>query len=190
MITDERDPARGVEEQRVGLAVPAPRNHLELASAGSDARAVMQANVRVEALRCRGDVVPERLDRSAQRIRHAVGTHELARESAICGDVLGVGRAVRGRRIERRDPCAGPALDRRREPDVVVVVMGRDHELDVLDLHPAQSQASLERIERFVGARPRVDQRDGVAAQQPRVDRPDVRQRNGDCIDSGHGSSS
>ena len=45
---------------------------------------------------------------------------------------------------------------------------------------PARRKACLERRERLVVARARVDQRQRVAAQQPGVDRADVRKRDRD----------
>ncbi len=69
---------------------------------------------------------------------------------------------------------------------MVVVVVRPDHELDVLDSQSAASQARLERIQRLIAARAGVDQGEGVSAQQPRVDRPDVRQREVDCVYLSH----
>jgi hypothetical protein len=66
------------------------------------------------------------------------------------------------------------------------MVMRREQQLDVLDAQPVAAQAGLERREGFVVARPGIDQRDRIPAQEPRVHRPDVREWKGDGNGSFH----
>ena len=61
--------------------------------------------------------------------------------------------------------------------------MRGEHELDVLEAHAFAPQAVLQRRQRRVVARPGVHERQGLAAEEPGVDRADVRQRERD----GHG---
>jgi hypothetical protein len=96
---------------------------------------------------------------------------------------LGVGRDG----VERRDRGAGAGGDGGDEAAVVEVVVGGEHELDVLDAQSESVQAGLERRQRLVRARGRVEERERIAAQQPGVDRADVRQRDGDLDDVFHG---
>ena len=70
---------------------------------------------------------------------------------------------------------------------MVEVVVRHEDELDVLDPHAGAAQPGLERRERVVGVRAGVHQRQRVAAQQPGVDRADVRQRDWDLDDVFHG---
>ena len=93
---------------------------------------------------------------------------------------------VVGHPVEHGDTRARAALDRGGEADVVEMMMRREHELDVLDPQPLAPQAGLERRLGARLARARVDQRDRVAGQQPRVHGPDVRQRKRDGNDGRH----
>ena len=58
--------------------------------------------------------------------------------------------------------------------------MRDQHELDVLHPQAGAREARLERAERLVVSRARVDERHGVAPQQPGVHRADVAERDGD----------
>ena len=91
--------------------------------------------------------------------------------------------AVVGGLREDGDARARAPLDRRGKPDVVVVVVRSDHELDVLDADPAQAQSALDRVERLVAARAGIDDGERLSAEQPRVDRADVRKWDLDCLD-------
>jgi hypothetical protein len=71
---------------------------------------------------------------------------------------------------------------------VVEVVVGDQHEFQVLDTHAGCLQPLLEGGECFVAIRPGVDQRQRFPPQQPRVDRADVGQRHLDLDDVIHAS--
>ena len=94
--------------------------------------------------------------------------HERAGEPAVLLHPGGVARRVVGHRVEHGHGRARAALDRGGEADVVEMVMRREQQLDVLDAQPFAAQAGLERRERVVVARPRVDQRDRVAVAAAR----------------------
>ena len=115
------------------------------------------------------------------RLGHAVVAHERERVPPVRRRPLVVVAAVGGRALERRDPGAGAARDRRSQARVVEMVVRDEHELDVLDAEADAGEARLERCQRLVLARARVDERHGVAAQQPGVHRADVRKRERGC---------
>ena len=69
---------------------------------------------------------------------------------------------------------------------VVEVVVGREHQLDVLQAQALASQAVLERGQGAVVARTGVDQRQGVPAQEPRVHGANVREGKLDVHDATH----
>jgi hypothetical protein len=145
-----------------------------------------QADVRIKALGGRADVVPQLVGCSEECSRHTVAAHQLASEQSIPCHVVEVTLAIVGDLRERRDPRAGASLDRRGEADVVVVVVRADHELDVLYADPTRAQSALECIQGLVAGRARVDEGKWVAAQQPRVDRADAGERDGNCLDGRH----
>jgi hypothetical protein len=101
-------------------------------------------------------------------------------EPAVLLDLGRVARGVVGHPVEHGDPRPGAALDRRGQADVVEVVMRGQQQLEVLDPQARAAQPVLERRQGGIVARPGVDQRHGIAWQQPRVHGPDVRQRKGD----------
>ena len=79
---------------------------------------------------------------------------------------------------------ARAALQLAREADVVVVLVGEDDQLEVLDrdaerAEPSSSRASVSSI-----SGPGVDQRQRLAAQQARIDVADLeRRRQRDAVD-------
>jgi len=89
------------------------------------------------------------------------------------------GEARRGRDLRARAP-----LQLARQPHVVVVLVGEDDQLQVLDGDAERGQPFLEPRLGLVHQRPRVDQRRRRAAQQPRVDVADLeRRRERDAVD-------
>ena len=119
---------------------------------------------------------------------HAVVAHEREREAPVGRGALAVALAVGGRGSSAATVAPERARDRGGQARVVeVVVRDQQDELEVLERAPASAQARLERGQRLVRARAGVDERQRVAAQQPCVDRADVRQRergSGRCLPS------
>jgi hypothetical protein len=181
MVTDERDPLMLVDEQRVGRAVTRARDDAQVAAAGADRRAVGEHDVGVIGLRPVADEVPELLGVGPDGLRHAVVAHQREREPPIGLTArLVVGAVCRGALVGR-DPGPRTLGDRGREPAVVEVVVRDQDELDVLHADAGCHQTRFERGQRLVVAWAGVDQGQRVAAQQPGVDRPDVRERKRDA---------
>ena len=99
---------------------------------------------------------------------------QLLREPALAGGTIVVADAPVGGRVERRHPRARALPDRGRKAGVVEMVVGQEHELDVLDGEIERGELLLERGQGLVAARPGVDQRPRLALEQPHVDRPEV----------------
>ena len=159
MVADERDPLALVHEQRVGGAVPGAGDDAQVAAAGADVLAVRQHDVRGVGIGLAAQELPERLGVGDHRLRDAVVAHEREREAPVgLAALLGV-RAVGGRALVGGDARARARGDRRREAAVVQVMVRDQHQLEVLEPHAGAAQAGLERGQRRVVARARVDQR-------------------------------
>ena len=145
VVADEGKALALVDEQRVGGAVPGPRDDAQVAAAGADDRAVGQLDVGVVGVRRALDEVPESLVVGDDCLGHAVVAHEREREAAVRGGPLGVAAAVGGRAVERGDPGAGAAGDRGGQAGVVEMVVRDEDQLDVLDADAVAREARLER---------------------------------------------
>jgi hypothetical protein len=104
-----------------------------------------------------------------------VRREQLFREDALGGGLLVVANAPGRRRVERSDGRTGALLDRRGEAGMVEVVVREEQELDVLDREAVGRELALERCECLVAPRPRVDERERVALEQPDVDAAEKR---------------
>ena len=113
-------------------------------------------------------------------------SHEGVGEATVGLGALRVALAVVRRAIERGHRGARAGGDGRGEAGVVEVMMRQQDELHVLDPRAGAAQPRLERREGVVGVRAGVHQGQRVAAQQPGVDRSDVRQRDWDLDDVFH----
>jgi hypothetical protein len=68
---------------------------------------------------------------------------------------------------------------------VVVVLVGEDDQLEVLDRHAVRGEPLLQPRHRLLHLRPGVDERERLAAQQPDVDVADLeRRRERDAMDA------
>jgi hypothetical protein len=63
---------------------------------------------------------------------------------------------------------------------VVEVVVSEEHELEVLDREAVARELLLERRQGLVASRPGVHERQGLASQQPEVDRAEERDGEGE----------
>ncbi len=176
VVPDEGRRAALVDQQRVGRAVPRASEDPEVPLTGAHEVAILEAQIGVVGRRGVADEIPESLVVADHRLGNAVVTHELNREGAVRRRALDVALTVVSRAVERRHLRPRPGDDRGDQSRVVEVVVGGDHELDVLDPQPFPAQAGLERAERLVAARAGVDQRERRATEQPDVDGLDVRQ--------------
>ena len=80
----------------------------------------------------------------------------------------------------------GMARDDVDEPDVVDVLVGHDHQLEVLDRPAVRGQRALQLVERAARVRPGVDERQRLVLDQVAVDAPDrERGRDREPVDAG-----
>ena len=187
MVPDEREPAVVVDEEGVRGAVTGPRHHPEVPAAGADPVAVGEADVGAPGVRRLADVIPERLVGVDDTIRHAVMAHQRVREAPVGLGARRVALAVGGGPVQGGDRGTRAGGDGRGQAGVVEMVMREHDELELLDPHARAPQAGLQRRQGICGVRTRVHQGQRVAAQQPGVHRPDVRQRDRDLDDVLHG---
>ena len=126
---------------------------------------------------------PKRARDRLQGRRHvlgdAVAQHDVARE-VVLG--LGLGREVlheRHRRVDGGHLGAGSLRHERDQPEVVDVLVGEDHELDVLERMAERRDAALEDVERRARVGTGVHERQRRVVDQVHVHAPD-RERGGD----------
>ena len=165
------------DEHRVGRAVPGPLVHAPGPSPGHQlvvrGEHVVDRHLGDEA--AVGPADPsERLDGPCA---HPVAAHE--RDGV---GVVGVHARLQvpevGGQLRRAgDGRPGASLQLRREPDMVVVLMGQHEQLEVLDRDPQLREPGLEPRLRLLHARPGVDQGEGRAPQQPHVHVADLERR-------------
>ena len=164
-------------EHGVGRAVPGPLVHAPGAAARGQLAAVVEDPVHARAR----DEAPERATDPAERLHrplgHAVAPHQRDRVGVVGVHAqLDVGQErgeLRGpRQLRARAPLQLPG-----QPHVVVVLVGQDDQLEVLDRHAVLGQALLEPGLGLLHQRPGVEQRQRRAAQQPGVDVADPERR-------------
>jgi hypothetical protein len=177
VVGRQQHPPLGVVEDGVADAVPGPVVDGERAVAQLDGVAVAQ-DAGDLGRRAPG---PEGGRHRAQRLDDVLGEpvaeHHRAREVVLEYRLLGVVLDQRHRRVERRHVGARVAGDDRDEAEVVHVVVGEDHQLDVLDRAAVAGERRLERVERAAGVGAGVDQRQRVVVDQVAVDAPDGERR-------------
>ena len=88
----------------------------------------------------------------------------------VVAEVLDEGdEQVKGRNLRAR--ALGDDVD---QPEVVDVLVGDDHQLDVLDPVAESLELAVELVQRLAGIGARVDQREGPALEQVGVDAADL----------------
>ena len=85
----------------------------------------------------------------------AVAQHHAARELVVAGGVLGEVLGEAGELVDRRDLGAGVADDDVHQAEVVDVLVGEHHQLDVVDRVPVLGELVLELVQRAAGVRAR-----------------------------------
>ena len=103
--------------------------------------------------------------------------HQLRREPVVELGVLGEVREPPGGEAERGDVGARVLDDDLDQPEVVDVLVGDDHELEIVDRVAPLGQLVLELVERLAGVRARVDQRERLVLDQVAVDPADGERR-------------
>ena len=116
-------------------------------------------------------------DTGAQRAHHvrrdAVAEHHRAREVVVLLRLLGVVLHERHGHVDGRDVGARALRDQRHQPQVVDVLVGEDHQLDVLERVAQLGHAVRELVEGGGGVRAGVDERERLVLDQVDVDPPD-----------------
>ncbi len=95
------------------------------------------------------------LERDDDVLGNAASEHELGREAIVELGVLGEVREPADGLVERRDLGAGVLDDDLDQADVVDVLVGEDHQLDVVDRVAQLLQLILELVERLARVRAR-----------------------------------
>jgi hypothetical protein len=118
-----------------------------------------------------------------------VAQHDLAGEIVVR---LSLARELLDERhgnVDRRHLGSRARRHERDQPEVVDVLVGDDHELDVLERVPKPLDPTLELVEGGAGVRPRIDQRERRILDQVDVHPSDGKGRgDGEAVDPGrHG---
>ena len=156
------------------------RSRKSIASPSASGR--VTAHVRAPAAEAAGD--------AAQRRRHflgdAVAQHQLDREAVLrLGVVVEVGEPLGGD-PERRHLGAGVLDDDLDQAEVVDVLVGDDHQLEVVDRVAAGGELAAELVQRFARVGAGVDQGQRLVLDQVAVDPPDrERGRDPEAVDAG-----
>jgi hypothetical protein len=111
----------------------------------------------------------DRLERGHHVLRNPVAQHHLARKLVVR---LRLEREVLDERhghVDRRHVGSRMGCHQRDQAKVVDVLVGEDHELELLERMAYRRDSPLERVERGAGVRPGVHQR-----QRPVLDQVDV----------------
>ena len=119
------------------------------------------------------------LERAHDLVGDAVAPHHASRELVVARGVLAVVLGEVGELVDRGHLGARVGDDDVDQPEVVDVLVGEDHQLDVLERAAALGELVLELVEGASGVGPRVDQRERVVLDQVGVDAAD-RERGGD----------
>ena len=188
VVRRDQDAPLAVVEDRVGGAVAGAVVHLEGAVAEAHLLAVAQHAGHV------GTRAPgaEGARHGGQRAHHVLGDpvaeHRLAREVVVRLRLLGEVLDERHGHVDGGDLGARVRRHERHEPEVVDVLVGEDHQLDVLERVAEAGDPALELVERRARVRPGVHQRERLVLDQVDVHSPDRERRgDGEAVDAGGG---
>ena len=153
MVGRDQDLALLVPEHGVRRRVARPVQHLQRAVAKLERLAVLQRSrdlrLRPPRAKCRGHC----LQRPHDLVGDAVAAHHASRELVVARGVLAVVLGEVGELVDRGDLGARVRDDDVDEPEVVDVLVGEDHELDVLERAPPLGELVLELVEGAAGVR-------------------------------------
>src|SRR6185312_5551471 len=154
-----------VEQDRVGRAVPGALVDRERPPAGDELLAVADDGVDLHRLAVAAEAARDVVERLARVVVDPVQAHHRERIGVVALGLALVAAEVRREPRRGRHARARTLGDLRGEPDVVVVLVGEDDELDVLDAQPELAQAVVERRAGLVAPRSGVYEREWIAAQ-------------------------
>jgi hypothetical protein len=120
------------------------------------------------------------LQRRHHVLPNPVAQHGLAREVVVRVGLEGVVLDDRHRHVDRRYIGARTRRHERHQAEVVDVLVGEDHEPDVLERVAESLDSALEFVEGGAGVGPRVHQRKRLVLDEVDV-HPPHRERRGDC---------
>jgi hypothetical protein len=115
-----------------------------------------------------------------------VRRQEPTKERLLVGNALAEPLEVSGERFEDRNLRVRSPPDRLGEPNVICVLMRREHELEILDGDADAGQTVFEGPQSRGGARPGVDQRQRIADEEPHVDGGVALERQRDPVEACH----
>ena len=120
------------------------------------------------------------MQRGGDLLWDAVAQHKLDRELVLALGVLAEVRQPLGGDADRRHLGAGVLGDDLDQPQVIDVLVGDNHQLEVVDRVAALGELRLELVERLARVGAGVDQGQRIVLEQVAVDPPD-RERGGDA---------
>jgi hypothetical protein len=184
-VRGDQDAALAVVEDGVGGAVAGAVVHVERPVAKAHLVAVVQHARDIGA----GAPGAKRLRHRAQRAHHvlrdAVAEHHGPSELVVLLRLLRVVLDERNRHVDCRHLRAGALRHERDQAEMVDVLVGEDHELDVLEPMAELCQAARERVEGGGGIGACVDEGERLVVDQVDVHPPDrERCRDRDAVDS------
>ena len=147
VVARDQQPAVAVVEERVARAVAGPVMDVEHAVTEAHLVPVAQ-HARDLGGRSPGAVRPRDGAQCAGHVRRdAVAQHHVVGEVVVRLRLAGVVLDERHRDVEGRDVRPGVTCDERHEAEVVDVLVGEDHELDVLEPVPELGDPTLQDVE-------------------------------------------
>jgi hypothetical protein len=173
VVGGQQDPPVRVPEDGVGGAVSGAVLDLELSLTQLEQLPVVE-RPRHRRLAAPG---PEAAGHLAQcgdhLLRDAVAAHEGCRLLVVALGVVAEVLDERHQEVEGGDLGAGALGDDVDQPEMIDVLVGDDHELEIVDPVPERFQLPLELVERLPRVGAGVQQRQRLALQQIGVDSPD-----------------
>ena len=176
-----------VPEDRVRGAVPGPVQRLAGCGRGSAISSPSASGLVTSTWEPQPRKLRETLCRAAvDLLGDAAAQHQLDREAVLgLGVLVEVGEALGGD-ADRGDLGAGVLDDDLDQAEVVDVLVGDDHQLEVVDRVAALAELALQLVERLAGVGPGVDQGQRLVLDQVAVDPADrERGRDREAVDSG-----
>ena len=186
VVGGDQDPALLVPEDRVRGAVAGPVQGPQGAVAEGDLLAVVERPGDLDVGAPAAEAARDALQGGRDLLGDAAAQHQLDREAVLgLGVLVEVGEALGGD-ADRGDLGAGVLDDDLDQPEVVDVLVGDDHQLQVVDRVAALAELALQLVERLARVGPGVDQGQRLVLEQVAVD-PADRKGGGDreAVDSG-----
>ena len=188
VVGGDQDAALAVVEDRVRGGVAGAVMHVQGAVAQLDRVAVAQRPGDLHARAPGAEGARDRLQRRHHVLGDAVAQHDVAREVVVGLGLGGEALHERDRGVDGRHLGARVRGHERHQAEVVDVLVGEDHQLDVLERVAEPLQAAAELVERRARVGPGVHQRERRVVDQVDVDPPDGEGGgDGEPVDAGRG---